>query len=188
MQDIIQLDYYLFYIIHIKGNNSFLDFLLPLLRNAWFWTPFYAFLLVFFIVNFKKKSIHYILSFLLCFALSDSISSKVIKPIVKRDRPCQNQQLKPIIRPIVSCGSGKSFPSSHATNHFSMAVILVLILKKQWRNYRFILLLWAFSIAYAQVYVGVHFVVDVLVGAILGSLIAFIVYYLYKNIYPKAYV
>jgi len=188
MEKIIKFDEYLFYLIHFKGNNQFLDFLLPLLRNAWFWTPFYAFLLIFLLINFKKQSIHLIVSFLLCFSLADSISSKIIKPIVNRDRPCQNQYLKPIIRPLVNCGSGKSFPSSHAANHFAMATILVLMLKNQWKKFRYLLLLWAFSIAYAQVYVGVHFVIDVFVGGVLGSLIAIFVYNLYKFIYPKAYV
>jgi undecaprenyl-diphosphatase len=74
------------------------------------------------------------------------------------------------------CGGGFSFTSSHATNHFSFAMQLFLLLRYSWNNIYFILLfLWASLIAYGQIYVGVHFPLDVIFGAVLGCFVAFVV-------------
>ena len=45
---------------------------------------------------------------------------------VQRPRPCQTEQLKEEIHLAITCGSGYSFPSSHATNHFALAVFVIL--------------------------------------------------------------
>ncbi len=69
----------------------------------------------------------------------------------------------------VACGPAYSFPSSHATNHMALAVLLVLALRNQLRRARWWLIPWAVSIGYAQVYVGVHFPLDILGGFVLGA-------------------
>jgi len=71
------------------------------------------------------------------------------------------------------CGQNGSFTSSHATNHFGIAVFIFITLEKVWGKFNYLFLLWAAAICYAQVYVGVHFPFDVLGGAILGSCIGF---------------
>ena len=42
------------------------------------------------------------------------------------------------------------------------------------KKWKYILLIWAASIAYAQVYVGVHYPLDVLCGALLGAGIGYL--------------
>jgi undecaprenyl-diphosphatase len=44
----------------------------------------------------------------------------------------------------------------------------------RWKTIAPVALIWAFSIAFAQVYVGVHFPSDVLSGAILGCMIGYV--------------
>src|SRR5512135_2571135 len=57
---------------------------------------------------------------------ADQLSSSVIKPWVDRLRPCHTIDGLPIVQNIhllVSCGPGKSFPSSHAVNNFAVATL-----------------------------------------------------------------
>jgi len=70
-----------------------------------------------------------------------------------------------------SCGSGYSFTSSHATNHFAFGVFVFLTMGKVLGKWKWAFIFWAGSVAYAQVYVGVHYPLDVLSGAMMGSLI-----------------
>ncbi|MBT5990208.1 MAG: phosphatase PAP2 family protein, partial [Bacteroidetes bacterium] len=64
---------------------------------------------------------------------------------------------------------GFSFPSSHATNHFAVAVYLTTLFYSKWKWILPLSILWAFSISYSQIYVGVHYPVDVVTGALLGT-------------------
>ncbi|MBK8556199.1 MAG: phosphatase PAP2 family protein [Lewinellaceae bacterium] len=76
----------------------------------------------------------------------------------------------------VSCGGGYSFTSSHAANHFAVAVFLAAVFGGLSRWLRPGLLLWAAVISFAQVYVGVHYPGDVLAGALLGAIIGWGIY------------
>jgi membrane-associated phospholipid phosphatase len=168
---LLQLDYFIFQLINQVFTNSFFDWVMPLLRNKYFWVPVYVFFFAFFVVNFKWKGIAIIAFTLLTLVLSDQISASVIKPLVNRTRPCGDQHFKETTRILVQCGSGKSFPSSHATNHFAFSFFLIMMFH---RSIKWILpfaLIWAFSVSYAQVYVGVHFPLDIIGGAILGIII-----------------
>lgn len=70
---------------------------------------------------------------------------------------------------IVPCGSGYSFPSSHAANHFALGVFMAITLKDKIKNIWWWTMIWAAAVAYAQVYVGVHFPFDVFCGGLLGA-------------------
>ncbi len=174
MTEFLQWDFTLFHLINTDWANPFFDFLLPILRNKYTWMPFYIFLLAFFTINFKKQGLFILIAFAITVGIADSTSSHLIKKSVKRLRPCKVLEQPQDMNLLVKCGSGYSFPSSHAANHFSMAIFLTLVLGKRWKWVKLPLLLWAVSISYAQVYVGVHFPFDVIAGALLGSLIAFL--------------
>lgn len=112
--------------------------------------------------------------FIMTFAIADSTSSSLIKPEVMRIRPCNDVVFKDQIKLRVRCGSGYSFPSSHATNHFALGMFLLVIFYKRWKPIIWLSLGWAASISYAQIYVGVHYPIDILAGAILGSIIGIV--------------
>ncbi len=99
----------------------------------------------------------------LAVALSDQLSSGLMKPLIGRVRPCNALPLDEI-RLLVRQSKAFSFPSSHAANSFSMATVLV------WRYPRFGALIFfiAVVIAYSRIYVGVHYPFDSVVGAVLG--------------------
>jgi membrane-associated phospholipid phosphatase len=173
-EQIIQFDQNLFFGINQGLSNSIFDWLMPALRNRFFWTPLYLFIVIFLVRNYGKKGWLILLFAVLSFGLTDYFSSSIIKPSIQRLRPCNNPVIKKEVRNLIACGSGYSFPSSHAANHFGLAVFLILIFYHKWRLILPIGLLWAFSISFAQIYVGVHFPLDIMGGALLGSMIGYI--------------
>ncbi len=183
MSEILTLDFYLFELINGKWHFPLFDYLLPYWRSKYFWFPFYVFLLSFLVINFKKAGLYIVVGLLFSLSISDVISSHIVKKSVKRVRPCNDVTISNDVRILVRCGSGYSFTSSHAANHFSMAFFLIFSLGRILKRIKLPLLFWAASIAYAQVYVGVHFPTDIFGGAILGSFIGSLCgYFLFKNL------
>ncbi|QPH39489.1 phosphatase PAP2 family protein [Pedobacter endophyticus] len=185
IESIRQFDVELFLKIHRGLSNGFFDWLMPLMRNRFFWSPLYVFIIVFCIKQYKKTGLYIIGMILVTFAMGDSISSKLIKPMVGRVRPCNDFHLSNDIIHRVPCGGGMSFPSSHATNHFAIAVFLICVFYSRWKPILPIGLFWAIIICFAQVYVGVHFPVDVTSGAILGTIIGFVCSMIFKKLQPE---
>lgn len=187
MEWLTGIDETVFFQINSKWTNPFFDFLLPLFRDKYFWIPLYAALLFYLSYTLKTRVLMVLVFAILTVVLTDQSSSSIIKPMVDRLRPCNDPILADQIRLLVNCGSGKSFTSSHAANHFGIGVFLGLLFFpiKKWVLYIF--LIWAFSISYAQVYVGVHYPLDILGGAILGSSIGLISYLMMKRISGNPY-
>lgn len=185
-QQLLQLDFLLFELLNGKWHNTLFDTILPVWRSQYFWAPLYLFFFTFLIYNYHPKTILGIIAFfLLTFFLSDQLSAGVIKSLLPRLRPCRTPELLETVRLLVPCGSGKSFVSAHATNHFAIAVYTGLILKQNFNWLLGVLLAWAASIAYAQVYVGVHFPFDVIGGAFLGVFIGSFTHHLAKWRFAK---
>lgn len=165
---ILQLDHAIWLLINSKGSNALFDVLLPPVRNQWFWSPLYLFLLIYMPKKYKKMGWLWCLGFLLTFIIADRMSAGLFKPYFHRLRPCHNDQLKGVIHLLVDCGGSYGFPSSHASNHFGLAIYSGITLYK---NYKWIWaagLFWAVLVSYAQIYVGVHYPLDVAFGACIG--------------------
>ena len=168
MYKILEADKHLFTIINGEWHNKFLDWLMPYMRQSEVWLPLYLFLFVFVLINVKKSG-WFILLCVCAVALSDILSSHIIKEFIFRPRPCRDPEVAQYIRFLVSyCPQSSSFTSSHAANHFCLAVFLSITLKPFVGRWIYISYFWAFIIAYAQVYVGVHFPIDVFCGALVG--------------------
>jgi len=180
MEAILQFDEQIFYLINSEGQNAFFDWLLPLWRNKLTWIPLYLFMTIVILYQLKIKGLYLLLALGITIGVADTLSSKVIKKTVKRERPCRNNKL-PEVRNLVHCGGGYSFTSSHATNHFAVAAFLVFLTANIFGRWRYLLWFWAFLVAYAQVYVGVHYPLDVICGGSLGVIIAAFFTYFYKN-------
>jgi len=182
---LIYWDYTAWYYLNTQWINDVFDVLMPFLRNQWTWAPLYLFLLIFMPANYGRKGWMWCVFFLMAFAIGDFVSASIIKPYYIRLRPCNNPYIKDIVHLLVPCGSGLSFPSSHATNHFAMGIFSAVSLRKKAKWIWPIALLWALFIGYAQVYVGVHFPGDVVVGGVLGTLIGLLVGYTYNRVYNR---
>lgn len=176
LEVLIERDKELFALINTQWSNAFLDLLLPYWRTKTTWIPLY--ILLFLIIGKDRgfKIIWVLIVLGLTIALADQISSEWIKKIVERVRPCNDSSL-PTVRNLIHCGSGFSFTSSHATNHFALVMQLFLIFRMTWKTRYFVaLFIWAALIAYAQIYVGVHYPLDVLAGGLLGGVLAWFVH------------
>jgi undecaprenyl-diphosphatase len=171
---LLQLDRKLFYFVNHTLSNHFFDWIMPYLRYPQFWIPMYAFILVFCLAQYKKQGIIVILLLLATFAVADFGSASIIKPMVHRLRPCNNPAIAATIIRRVDCGTGYSFPSSHASNHFAIAVFLIMVFRKRWPAIWFWCLLWACLVCFAQMYVGVHYPIDILAGAIYGTIVGYL--------------
>lgn len=168
-ESLIWIDYNVWYVLHVLWRSDWQDELMPFIRNQWTWAPLYLFLLVFMLQNFGIRGLWWCVFFLLTFAVSDQLSAHLLKPLFHRTRPCNNPALAGILHTVVPCGSGYSFPSSHAANHFALAFFMAVTLQGIVKGIWPITFLWALSVAYAQVYVGVHFPLDVACGGLLGA-------------------
>lgn len=176
MTAILEFDHAVFELINSAWQNPFFDQLMPLLRERRIWLPLYLFFLSFLVINFRRSGWYLVLAIALTAGAADLTSSHLIKKSVQRPRPCKALEQHPDMRLLVTCGSGYSFPSSHATNHFCLATFLGLVLGRIRRWVWAPLLAWAAFIAFAQVYVGVHYPLDVVAGAFLGMSIGWLGY------------
>lgn len=167
---LLELDRNIFSLIN-AGAGSWLDQILPWWREKSNWIPLYILLAILFVYRFGWRGFALIAIAGLLVTVADFTSSSIFKPWVGRLRPCNDPDFADQVRLLLErCGSGKSFPSSHATNHFALAVFLRQVFGRRWRFFTSLGLLWAAIIAFAQVYVGVHYPIDILAGALLGSL------------------
>ncbi|MBK6393064.1 MAG: phosphatase PAP2 family protein [Saprospiraceae bacterium] len=180
MDYFLQLDLRIFHLINQVWVHPYLDMILSFSRNQFVWTPLYAFLIGFFIFNFGTKGLYLCLFAIGLVILSNLISSELIKKNVRRTRPCNEVSLEQNRRLLVQCGTGYSFTSSHATNHFCFSVFIILAAASYLPRTRYLFLLWAAVIAYAQIYVGVHYPMDVIFGSLLGIFMGWIGAVFYK--------
>ncbi|MCD6062096.1 MAG: hypothetical protein K0R82_7 [Flavipsychrobacter sp.] len=187
LQDIqnflITFDYGLWYYLNTEWHNYILDAIMPFFRNQWSWAPLYLFLLMFMTMNFGRRGWMWCIFFLLTFAISDYLSASVLKPIFVRMRPCNTPFLQTMVHNIVPCGSGPSFPSAHAANHFALGVFMATTLHSKVKGIWWMTMTWALMIGYAQVYVGVHFPLDVICGGMLGAAAGILTGNVYNRLY-----
>ncbi|MBS1531331.1 MAG: phosphatase PAP2 family protein [Bacteroidetes bacterium] len=183
---IVQFDRHLFHFINYDLGNSFFDWLMPVLRNAKSWIPLYIVIICLCLWKYKKQGVIIVIFIALSAGLADYTSARLFKQEVKRLRPCNDTTMADVKLRINGCGTGYSFPSTHATDHFAMAIFMCFVFYKRWRWVWLWAILWAASISFAQVYVGVHFPVDVFVGALYGSFIGWLMWLLFKKIQPKS--
>ena len=173
MEKLAALDRWLFKQINSTGENAFFDWLLPSWRTPSFWIPAYLLLLFLLIYRFKQKAGWWIFFLVATVGLVDLIGNQVLKQTFQRLRPCNEPLLAgEVFLRIPACGTGFSFISNHAANHFAIATFMFLTLGKWLGKTGYLLFFWAFVVGYAQIYVGVHYPADVLGGAIVGTTIA----------------
>lgn len=162
------LDEFILYWIHDRGSNELFDVIMPWFRNPYFWAPVYLFILTWMWLNHKKKGLIWCLFLVVVFACCDFTAASLIKPWVHRLRPCHNPHLAFNLRNLVHCGSGFSFPSAHAANHFGISFFILFTWLRHQPLAKFLVIFWACLVVYAQLYVVVHYPSDVVAGALVG--------------------
>jgi undecaprenyl-diphosphatase len=159
-------------------HSSFWDIIMWHISGKWEWLPFYVVLLYYIIRRYKSKCIWIFLSVAIIIALTDSISSQIIKENIHRLRPSHNPELNGLVHIVNNYSGGTyGFVSSHAANTFAIAVFLSLLFKNRWFTSG--IFIWAMIVSYSRIYLGVHYPGDVLGGALLGSIVALVVFKVY---------
>jgi len=179
LDQLLQFDRHLFYIINHDWTNPFFDSVMPWLRTPTNWIPLYIIIIAFCLWKYGKKGLVIIALIAASAGVADFTSASIIKPIVHRLRPCYDPVTSKTDIERVGCGDRYSFPSTHATDHFAMAIFMALVFCKKWRWVWFWGILWAGLISFAQVYVGKHYPLDVFCGALYGSFLGWLMYRLF---------
>jgi undecaprenyl-diphosphatase len=154
--------------------NPVFDVVMPFvtdLNKFWYGRAFFGIVWLLLMVFGGKKGRIIGLLLIPLVALSDQISSSVIKKLVQRSRPCWDEEGIPIVanlKLLIECGGGYSFPSSHAVNNFAVATFL----SYHYRKWTAVFFSIASLVAFTRMYLGVHYPSDVFGGACIGSLIA----------------
>jgi undecaprenyl-diphosphatase len=112
----------------------------------------------------------------LCVAASDQSSASFWKPLFHRARP---SVVLPDARPFFGVRGSHSFPSVHASNSFTAALVLDAIFPGGAAG-RAVFLGVAGLVSYSRVYVGDHWPSDVVAGALWGALIGWLGRRLYR--------
>jgi membrane-associated phospholipid phosphatase len=187
LQHLIDFDQHLFHLINRGLTNPVFDVIMPWVSNKKNWIPLYVLIIAFCLWRYRWWGFAIIIGIALSAGVADFTSASLIKPVVHRLRPCRDPATAATdIERGEGCGGGYSFPSSHATDHFAMAIFMALVWCKRWHWIWLWAILWAGLICFSRVYVGVHFPIDVISGALYGSLTGWLVSLLYYKV-TKSY-
>jgi undecaprenyl-diphosphatase len=184
MDALIGLDKEVF--LYLNGMHSgFWDVIMFNISNKFLWIPLYALILYWLIKSFKRDAVWIIIAIILLIAISDQLSVHAFKNVFMRLRPCHDPELEGLVHIVNGkCGGEYGFYSSHATNHFALAVFLSFVFRGRLRYFTPFILLWAVLIGYSRIYLGVHFPLDVVAGATAGSLLGVLGYLLLRKVKP----
>ena len=106
--------------------------------------------------------------------VSDQLSVHAFKNVFQRLRPCHEPELEGLVHLVKNkCGGDFGFVSSHAVNHFAMAIFFSVIFYKKIKYFIPLIMLWAAFISYSRIYLGVHYPGDVICGGLTGAAIGF---------------
>lgn len=168
LEQLKNIDTELFLFLNGK-HNSFFDPIMYWASDKLFWLPFYLFIAIVLIREYKKKSVYVFTAIALLITICDQTASHLIKNLVKRLRPSHEPSLQNLIY-LSEAGKGGQygFISSHSANAFGLATFLILLLPSKYNWLKLVLIFWAFLVAYSRIYNGVHYPSDVIVAMFLG--------------------
>ena len=157
----------LFRFINLSLANPVTDALMPVVTSGLFLRTLYGLAMLLILWKGDKKLRWMVLVSAITIALSDQVSSNLLKGWIERPRPCH---VMSNLHLLVNCGAGYAMPSSHAANAFGQAALFGMVFPKA----KYYLLSFAFLVAISRVFVGVHYPADILAGALVGSVIGLI--------------
>lgn len=166
-EKILEFDKSLFLLIN-GHHDRIVDFIMYYGSLKWTWIPFYIWLLYVLYRNYGKQTLWLLPVVALLIAGSDQVSV-FIKDFFERLRPCQNEELKPVVHLVMNkCGGLYGFVSSHAANTMALSVFIHQLLPKGYTDLRKELFAFVMINGYSRIYLGAHYPGDILGGWILG--------------------
>ncbi len=173
-ETIQSIDSATFVFINQTLSNPLTDFLMPILTNDNFLRIGFGLSVLLVLWKGDNQLRRAAVFSIIVVLLGDYISSSIIKPWVARIRPCSDPTMLTNLHLLVDCGSGKSFPSSHATTAFTVAIFFWRVtpcITRFAKNTIGTVIVVAVLIALSRVFVGVHYPIDITIGALLGTVV-----------------
>ena len=156
-----------------EAHTPVLDRVMVFASDRRVWFPFYALLLGWLVWHFRRRAWVAVPALIAAVALADSLTSRVLKPLAHRPRPCHAPDLAARLHLPDGCGGQFGFLSSHAANSVALAVFLLLALPPgRYKPLKMGVVAWAALLSYSRIYLGAHYPADVLGGALVGALLA----------------
>ncbi len=173
LDQLLQYDKELFLFLNNLGSSTW-DGLWLVITNKFTFIPLYV-ILLFFI--YKRLGLKVLLLTILVVAVmiafTDQITNLFKYIIVKRPRPCREEELQGVMRFVAPRCGRYGFFSGHSANSMAAAVFAGLLLKPYYKKLIFILLFWSATVAYSRIYVGVHYPLDIICGMAFGAIAGF---------------
>lgn len=163
------------------AHSPFFDFVMFWASERWIWIPLYLFFAWLLYKHFGKRAWILIILAGLAVTVSDLTVVHLFKNVFLRLRPCHEPSIAGMVHLVNDhCGGKYGFISSHASNSFTLATFLSLLLGKKIRLFTLLIMLWAILLSYSRAYLGVHYPGDVIFGGIWGAGIGAAVFSLTK--------
>jgi undecaprenyl-diphosphatase len=180
LEYLLHLDKQLFLILNGIHNDTF-DFIMYWVSSKELWIPLYLFFIYILYRSYGRGFWLPLILVIFTVGVADFVSVKLFKEVFERLRPCHDAELIPLVHLVKGkCGGSYGFVSSHATNMFSLATILWLLIRTKFPKSIYLLIPWAALIGYSRIYLGVHYPGDVLGGSLLGIIMGFIGFKVYQ--------
>ena len=159
-------------------QNKYLDILMPMITTLGDLGIIWIMMAVVLLLEKPYRLIGDIV--ILTLIISTIIGEGIVKHIVRRVRPCNQQNnVNLLISPPISY----SFPSGHTLSSFAVAEVLSIYFTK----YKFIFMAIAFLIALSRLYLYVHYPTDVIAGIILGILCSKLIFIILQEGYIQKF-
>ncbi|QXP52092.1 phosphatase PAP2 family protein [Cellulophaga sp. HaHa_2_1] len=179
LEELLQYDKNLFLFLNHLGTTNWDAFWL-FITNKLSSIPLYLVLAFLFYKSYGlKKTLILLVVVALMITATDQVAN-LFKYGFKRLRPCHDEEIGHLVRLVKkSCGGQYGYFSAHASNSFAIALFLGQLLKEKFKFIGYLLLFWAFLVAYSRIYIGVHFPLDVLTGGVIGFIFSWLFIKLY---------